>query len=265
MIHFNHPFRYLLGILLILPLFTVGCTYDNEPEAIIQKTIETHGGDKLYNSNIAFTFRGDRFERSYQNGRFRYARTFTDTLGQTVYEAINNDSTWREIDGQPVSLSDSTKANIHESINSIIYFGFLPFKLDDEAVNERYIGTATINGSPYHEIEITFDKQGGGKDYQDRFVYWIHRNKYTIDYFAYHYHIDGGGVRFREAYNRRSINGIRFQNYRNYKPVSDSLLPEYKIERFDELLKNNQLKLVSRVAIDSVSVKLLEKQNNATN
>ena len=256
LLHTKHYYPLLIFIVLISVVLTAGCNQESTPGTIIQKSIETHGVENLRQSRISFTFRGDRFERHYQNGRFTYSRTFTDSLAQTIYEAINNDSTWRKVNGESVSLSDSARAGIHESINSIIYFGFLTFKLNDPAVNKRYIGTATINSSPYYKIEITFNKAGGGKDYQDRFVYWIHRNNYTLDFFAYYYHIEGGGVRFREAYNPRTIKGIRFQDYRNYKPASDSLLPDYKIERFDELLKNDQLELVSRIVLDSINVAL---------
>jgi len=249
-------FKYGFAAIFLLSTFSA-CETDKDADTIIDKSMKVHGADLLGHSNISFTFRGKQFRRYYHNGKFRYSRTFSDSAGHKIYQAINNDSTWQEVDSKHVVLPDSIRENIFESINSIVYFGFLPFKLNDEAVVKRYIGSSTINGDPYHEIEITFKKEGGGIDYQDRFVYWIHQNSYTIDYFGYRYEVDGGGERFREAYNIRNIKGIRIQDYKNYKVVADSLLPDRRIERFDQLYHDNKLELVSSVELEDVKIKLL--------
>ena len=75
--------------------------------------------------------------------------------------------------------------------------------LGDPAVQPRYLGVDTLQGEPYHEIEVTFRQDGGGRDYEDRFIYWIHPERHTMDYLAYGFHIDDGGARFREATQER--------------------------------------------------------------
>ncbi len=89
------------------------------------------------------------------------------------------------------------------SVNSVAYFALLPFRLNDAAVNKRYIGTSEIKGEPYFEIEVTFQQKGGGKDHDDVFIYWIHQQHFTMDYLAYSFIVDGGGTRFR----KRSMSG----------------------------------------------------------
>ena len=77
----------------------------------------------------------------------------------------------------------------------------------------RYLGKRTVKGEPYHQIEASFLKEGGGGDYTDVFTYWFHQHKHTMDYLAYSYHRDDRGTRFREAFDQRRINGILFADY----------------------------------------------------
>lgn len=227
----------------------------NSADEILRKSIQQHGREIFRNSNTTFTFRGTRYTRYYKNGLFQYSRNFQDSLGRDIYQAVNNDSTWQTINKEHRSLSDSTSLSIYESINSVIYFGFLPFKLNDPAVNAELLGKETIEGQLYYEIEVTFDKQGGGIDHQDRFIYWIHQQNYTLDYLAYYYETDGGGERFRAAYNRRSFKGMIIQDYKNYKIEPDSLITKRTIQRFDSLYQAGRLTMVSTVDLENVVVK----------
>ena len=242
-----------------LSLLCISCSNKTKPDAayIIEKTIQKHGGTLYQNSRTDFTFRSTQYTRYYKDGLFRYARSFQDSLKQSVYEAVNNDSTWQIIGGKQQHVADSVKTTIYESINSVIYFGFLPFKLRDPAVNAKYLGTETLDENPYHEIEVTFDQEKGGIDHQDRFIYWIHTQGYTLDYLAYHYENDGGGARFRVAYNRRNINGMIIQDYRNYRAEPSSLITRRNIQQFDSLYRAGQLTLVSTVDLNEASVQPL--------
>jgi Family of unknown function (DUF6503) len=109
-----------------------------------------------------------------------------------------------------------------------------------------------IKGEPYFKIGVKFAKEGGGQDFEDEFVYWIHKENYTMDYVGYSYTTDGGGIRFREAYNAREVNGIRFVDYNNYKP---SLL-EADLTDLDELFEKGELILLSKIETESVGVVL---------
>jgi len=165
---------------------------------------------------------------------------------------LNNKGLFREINGQKVSLSPKDSSAYSNSVNSVLYFALLPYFLNDPAVNATYLGEADIKGEPYHEIMVTFSKEGGGKDHEDEFVYWIHQERHTMDYLAYNYLTDGGGARFREAYNTRTVEGIRFADYINYKPEGDSR----DVATFDSLFEAGKLEELSRIDSENVQVKV---------
>jgi hypothetical protein len=135
-----------------------------------------------------------------------------------------------------------------------VYFALLPYFLGDKAAQKKYLGATTLNGEPYDKIEVSFQAEGGGKDFEDRYVYWFHRQRHTMDYLAYNYQVDGGGARFRIANNIRTVNGVRFADYLNYKPRTD----RSDIESFDQLLSQNELEEVSKVLTENVKVLVLE-------
>ncbi len=99
-----------------------------------------------------------------------------------------------------------------------MYFFQLPRPLNDQAVVPKYLGLTKILNERYWTIKVTFKENGGGKDYQDEFRYWININNGQIDYLAYNYLTEGGGTRFRQAVNKQSKKGFIFQDYINFKP-----------------------------------------------
>ena len=101
---------------------------------------------------------------------------------------------------------------------------------------------------------VSFTEEGGGTDFDDTFVYWIHKENYTVDYLAYQYAVDDGGIRFREAYNPRIVNGIRFVDYNNYKPETLDI----PLTELDAQFEKGVLKLLSKIETESVGVQLTE-------
>lgn len=107
------------------------------------------------------------------------------------------------------------------------------------------------NNQPYHKIKITFDPEGGGSDFEDEFLYWIHQTNHTVDYLAYSFHVEEGGLRFREAYNVRDIKGILFSDYNNYEPASDALT----LGELDAAFENSGLKKLSEINLENITLK----------
>ncbi|GIV57466.1 MAG: hypothetical protein KatS3mg042_0379 [Rhodothermaceae bacterium] len=221
-----------------------------DPQAIVDAAIATHGGDVLRHAVVEFDFRGKHFRITRDGGRFQYERLYTDSTG-AVREVLNNDELYREVDGRRVDLTEKERLKMEEDVNSVVYFALLPFPLNDPAVQKRYLGATTIRGEPYHEVEITFRPEGGGRDYQDRFVYWFHRDRATMDYLAYFYYTNVTGSRFREAYNVRTVGGVRFADYHNYK--ADSVGVE-DVEHYDTLFEEGRLTHVSDIVLENVRV-----------
>ena len=108
-----------------------------------------------------------------------------------------------------------------------------------------------MGGKTYHLLQITFREQGGGEDFDDIYLYWIEKETYLIDYLAYEFYVDGGGKRFREAINRREINGVQFQDYNNYK--ADDAGDLFIV---DDLFREGKLELLSEIINENVKIKL---------
>ncbi|MEL6989465.1 MAG: DUF6503 family protein, partial [Bacteroidota bacterium] len=118
---------------------------------------------------------------------------------------------------------------------------------NDPASNKKYICTTSIQSKAYDVVEITFDEEGGGDDHDDTFYYWINQAEHTIDFLAYNYKVNKGGVRFRSAENRRVVDGIVFQDYINYKAEVGTPLKE-----LPALWESNELKKLSEIKTEAI-------------
>lgn len=245
----------ILSLIFFLCLFA-SCRPADDPQYIVDRAIEAHGGDVLAHAVIEFDYRGKHYKVMRNRGIFSYERFYADSTG-SVHEVLNNDDVYRMVNGERVELDPKKLYSVEESLNSIVYFSLVPFFLNDPPVQKKYLGTSEIDGEPYYEIEITFRQEGGGPDYEDRFVYWIHQDRYTMDYFAYDYHINEGGTRFRKAFNVRTIEGIRFADFLNY--TTEALpQPGTPIEDYEEYMRADSLELLSEIIWENIEVRVIE-------
>ena len=151
-------------------------------------------------------------------------------------------------------MPDSTATKYANSVNSVHYFVQLPYGLNDPAVKKELLGEAEIIDKKYYEVKVTFAQDGGGTDHEDEYMYWIAKDNFTVDYFAYKFYTGEGGIRFRKAYNPRMVNGIRFVDYENYK------LEPWKsvdLKTVDELFDAGKLELLSKIKTEDISVEIL--------
>ena len=225
------------GIIFGLVIFSlISCSSDlSDVQKIVDKSILAHGGEKYLSTTIEFDFRDRHYIAQRVGGRYSYERVFQDPKDSTkmVHDFLFNEGFKREINKQPVTIPDSMARKYSSSVNSVLYFALLPYGLNDPAVNKKLLGTTTLDGVTYYKIEITFGPEGG-EDYEDAFYYWIHKKNFTVDYLAYSYEeSDGRDIRFRKAINSRTMQGILFQDYINYKPKA----PGKKLEEIERLFK----------------------------
>ena len=237
----------------LLVIMTLACKEEVKKnltaQEIVDKSIEVCGGQLFLNSSVAFDFR-DRHYISDMKGK-----------EMTLTRILNNDTIHlkdiRTIRGLQrfkndtlLVISDSL-ANVYaNSVNSVHYFSKLPYGLNDPAVQKELLGEIAINGQQYYKIKVTFDQMGGGDDFDDTYIYWINKNTYKPDFLGYSFHVDGGGTRFRVAFNERIINGIRFVDYENLKPKN----AEATIFDVDSLYLKGALELLSKIELKNVKV-----------
>ena len=242
--------RLTLFILLCFSL--LGCKEEKSSaltaQQIIDKTIENAGGTLYTCSSIDFTFRDKAYSLEYINSNKILKRKF-DTDSSTITDIRRNNGFERIIGNQAVHVADTTARKYANSINSVHYFAYLPYGLNDPAVNKKLLGNRKVKGEEYYTIQITFDQEEGGDDFEDVYVYWINKETFKPDYLAYEFHVDGGGMRFREAYNERFVEGIRFVDYSNYKPVDAA-----SVHDLDQLYADNKLELLSRIELKDIQV-----------
>lgn len=240
-----------LLVIFSLVLF-ISCQSDNKnmsAQKIVDKAIMTACNGLCDTAEIAFTFRDKQYLSKRNNGAYFFSRTVKNAT-VNIEDAISNDGYQRKVHGTPVKMTDSLIPAISEGINSVHYFAQLPYGLNAPAVNKELLGEVILKGEPYYKIGVTFDKEGGGTDFDDTFVYWIHKETFTTDYLAYSYATNGGGTRFREAYNVRTVGGIRFVDYNNYKAASS-----VDLSTLDVAFESGKLKLLSKIELENVEVK----------
>ncbi|WP_026915508.1 DUF6503 family protein [Christiangramia portivictoriae] len=239
----------------IMSLLLIGCAQKEDTltaDEIIQNAIERAGGELYEMAEIDYTFR-DRAYKSYRNGgRFSYTRIMTDSLGNRIKDVLDNDGLTRKVNDSNVAIQDSLVLPIGNSINSVNYFVHLPYGLMADAANRELVGKDTIAGREYYEIKVTFSENGGGTDHEDEYLYWIDTQNFEVDYLAYNFEVNDGGVRFRKAFNHRVIKGISFVDYENYE-YKDK---EVQLTKLDSLYQERELDLLSIIETKNVRVKL---------
>lgn len=238
-------------LVFLIPILLLSCAPEApDAQIIVDKAIAAVGGDVIKNSSIHFKFRNYYYRATRENGMQTLERC-TDAECQVQQDLIQEDGEFvRFRESVKENLPDSMKGRYAASVNSVHYFSVLPYGLNDPAVRKTYAGKTTIKGETYHQIKVTFMKEGGGEDFDDEYMYWIHEDTYNVDYLAYNYQVNEGGTRFRAAYNERIIEGVHIADYENYKP--EEQYPP--LESLGSLYEKEKLNLLSKIELENVSV-----------
>ncbi len=240
--------RILLTLFVISSLAcTRLATKDKSTEQrIINEAIEAHGGKRYEKAHYSFTFRNKSYSFKHDEGRYAY--TFDHSKNdRAVHYYLDNEQFVYTVNGDTLDLSTKDQTRYGNSLNSVIYFALLPYRLNDQAVKKSYKGVTKIKGQAYHTIEVRFSEEKGGTDHEDVYLYWVNEQTKTMDYLAYNFHVNGGGVRFRKAFNSRVVDGIRFQDYENYS--ADFNTP---LEKLPDMFEQGALKLLSKIELEAI-------------
>lgn len=241
--------NFLSFLLAIVLLF--GCTPNKDPQKIINLAIAKHGGQLFEGRTVTFDFRDKHYLVQRKPDGYTYIRSFEDdSLGQVKDVLTNSTDLERYANDTLLNISDEWKFKYANSVNSVLYFFQLPYGLNDAAVRKKYLGQKIINDQLYEKVMITFMQENGGKDFEDVFVYWINAKTNTLDYLAYSYLTDGGGIRFRQAINRRTIKDMIFQDYINFEPANKNAV----VESLDDAFNEASLIELSQIVNENIEV-----------
>lgn len=219
---------------------------DAKAEQVFRQALKAHGGSKYDDAHYQFVFRDKTY--TFKNDQTGYTYTMDrEKDGQQIHDVLINGDITRTINGHISELTPKQRTGYTSGLNSVIYFATLPHKLTDKSVNKKYVESQSIKGESYDVLHITFDEEGRGQDHDDNFYYWINEKTHKIDFLAYNYAVGKGGVRFRSAYNVRTVGGIIFQDYINYKaPVGTPL------RDLATMYENENLTKLSTIATENV-------------
>ena len=247
----KYPIMRRLLCILFLTLLAVSCGQAPEsPTArqIVDRAIAAAGGERFGQQRISFDFREHHY--IYQpHSEGRILKRIRENGETAITDVLQDGNLQRKINDSLVVVPDSMARKYANSVNSVHYFAYLPMGLNDPAVNKELLGETEIGGTPYYEVRVTFDRQGGGVDFEDVYVYWFNKETYKPDYLAYRFQSDGGGQRFRKAYNERYVGGIRFVDYENYEYGM-----QQPIESLDSLYQAGRLTRLSTIDLRNVRV-----------
>jgi hypothetical protein len=239
----------------LLSLFCFSCDSRTEAEKIVDAAIDAYGGALYETAAITFDFRGTQYSIFKSPTAFEYQREFTDSTGKVV-DVLTNAGFTRKVNGVLIdTLTEERIGAFSRSVNSVAYFAFLPYGLNDPAAIKTHLGKTTIKGKEYHQIKVTFQAEGGGEHFEDEFLYWFRVADSRMDYMAYSYHTDGGGVRMREVRATQEVGGIRFQDYINLKAASK----ETPLDSMQNLYEKGLLEKLSEINLENIQVSPLPK------
>ena len=203
-------------------------------QEIIDQAIIAHGQNLFENATLSFSFRDKQYSARRSDTSYAYTRSFKDGSALIEDTLINSTHFSRKKNGVSIEVSKEWADKYSRSINSVLYFFQLPYLLNDLAVKKTDQGIKQIKGESYHQIKVSFQIENGGDDFEDEYLYWINVNNYEIDYLAYNYITDGGGVRFRSAIDKRRVDGLLVQDYINYAPVDKKMPLSDLITQFEK-------------------------------
>ncbi|CAL2107648.1 conserved hypothetical protein [Tenacibaculum sp. 190524A02b] len=239
--------RYFIFLLLIA--FT-GCKPEYTAQQIVDLSINKSGLEKLKTAEISFDFRGKNYKANRNNGSYEYTKVWKqDSI--VIKDVLSNLGFKRFINDSLVNLSDKDVKRYANSVNSVHYFSILPLGLNDKAVNKKLLPSVVIKGKTYYKVQVTFNQEGGGDDFDDVFLYWFNTETFKLEYLAYKYHTNGGGVRFRDVKKEHLISGVRLVDYNNYKPKENTI----NFLDIDKIYEEGNLKKVSEIVLENINIK----------
>ena len=203
-------------------------------QEVIDQAIIAHGQHLFENATLSFLFRDKQYSARRSDAEYIYTRSFKNGSALIEDMLINSTDFSRKKNDVSIEIEKEWAEKYSRSINSVLYFFQLPYLLNDLAVKKIDQGIKQIKGENYYQIKVSFQIENGGEDFEDEYLYWIDVNTFEIDYLAYNYITDGGGVRFRSAINKRRVNGLLVQDYINYAPLNKKIPLSSLITEFEK-------------------------------
>lgn len=223
---------------------------------IVDRAIRFHGGD-LYESTAT------SLELCSKSGCFHVRASLAATDGGVEYDFDVRGAT-REgerrvrsthasvelwLDGAAQTIPAGDAQRYRDWAMARVYFCFLPYRLADPGVHHTDQGTEQWGERTLHRVKVTF-AEGSSTDADDEYVYWFDPETGRVEQFAYSYATNGGGLRFRRAFDHRRVGGILFFDQENLGVEG----PDLSVDQIDSEFVEQGMRSISTVELRNIRV-----------
>jgi len=241
--------RYILILLIVV---FGACNTENKQTAtppnaaqLLNLAVEKAGGDLLYNAEITFRHQGILYKSHRKDTVFSLQRYLPDSLN--TVDIFSNNGTVRLQKSEQVPLDSVQTKNYGAAIEKVHFWVTAPFGFLNASDSLDYRGEVVLAEKQYHKI--SHQRQNG-----DALVYWINTETLEMEYLAHRLHTDRRQLRFLEVIQPNTIEGIRFKNYRAYRPKD----PKMTLTDLDQAFEAAALHRLSDVVFQNIAVTVLE-------
>ncbi len=223
--------------------------------AIVDRAIEHHGGEIYRHSET-------RLDLCSKSGCFhvvanldgdRWAYTVSGRSGDSRLQVHSaDDALTVRRDGAEEAVAANRERRHRDWAMARVYFCFLPFRLNDPGVFKHDLGLVDWDGRRLHKVKVTF-QAGSSTDAGDQYMYWFDHETARLEYFAYSYDDNGGGIRFRRAVRHRRVGGLLFFDQENLGVDGSGL----SVDAIDAAYVRAAMRQVSTVRLEGIEVRAL--------
>ena len=219
---------------------------------IVARAIEHHGGE-LYRASeteLDVCSKSGCFHVVARVDGDRFAYTVSGKVREVRREVRwSNDALEVRENGTPVAVEPEREQRYRDWAMARVYFCFLPYRLDDPSVIQHELGLVDWEGRRLHRVKVTFEP-GTSTDAGDEYMYWFDPETARLEYFAYSYDDDGGGLRFRRAFDHRRVGGLLVFDQDNYGVEG----PGLSVDAIDPAYVKSRMRHISTVRLEQISV-----------
>ncbi len=219
---------------------------------VVDRAIEHHGGEVYGHSETEL----DLCSKSgcfhvvarIDGDRWAYAVSGKSGDSRLLVRSTDQELTVRR-DGRPEPVTADKEQSFRDWAMARVYFCFLPFRLNDLSVMKQDLGPVDWDGRRLHKVKVTF-QTGTSTDAGDQYMYWFDPETARLEYFAYSYDDNGGGLRFRRAVRHRRIGGLLFFDQENLGADG----PGLSVDAIDAAYVRDSMRHVSTVRLEKIQV-----------
>ncbi len=224
-----------------------------EQSALVDRAIAQHGGEAYGHTETSLDICSKsgcfHVETRTQKDRFDF-KVAGKASGRHREVSSVGGLTTVKLDGETIAVDGTAMQRHIDWAMARIYFCFLPYRLNDPGVYKQDLGLTDWGGRTFHRIKVTFEP-GSSTDASDEYMYWFDPETARLEFFAYTYDDNGGGLRFRRAINHRRFGGILFFDQENFGTEGAGL----SVDLIDEAFVRNKLRHVSTVRLEDIEVR----------